>query len=171
MDAELKQTWDPYVIKCEGDGSVTLGSAGIGAGVLWRILSKYTPNPNDVELGILLAIQCTKAGTGPINSTNTRYVFEIPLLSIAPTPVDVAAFRSNPSTHIEIDNLRLYHLGNRWRLIGDEIRWYIEGVLQDTFAGFDESSAANMRTPSAIPLIGIPPQYAPAALYNVAVPY
>jgi hypothetical protein len=171
MNAQLKQVWDPWIMQCQFDGNVTLGDDNVGAGYLARIFTSYTPNPSDVNLGILLAIQSTKGGFGPINTTETKYIFSIEDLGITPAPVSVGVFRSSVVSRVEIDAFRLYDLGNYWRLKGDSIRWYIEGALQDTYSGFTLESAANYKTPASRPLIGIDPQMAPAALDGAAPPY
>lgn len=167
MEAGLKKKWEKrrvrlVVTPSNSRDDATLGGYGLGAAEF-----KWTPNNSDVELGIRLAASSQLAGAGPITTTDHRYrLFVKDLYDFT----EVRAGWASPiSTHIIINNLRLYgDKTEQVRVKWDTIEWYIEGVLFHT-VGAGEFYGSEI-TLCGIPIVGEPPEYSSSSGNDLTVP-
>ncbi len=135
-----------------------------GTNVVVVTESFWTPNNTDLITGIRL----TGTSEQVVGSATERRVYQVTIPSIGFTFSKTVAGIGNLNTHLEIDDFKVYSTGAGWITKGSAVRWYVDGVLEQS-AGAFSVSGSYFPAASGIPIWGIPPLVSGSALDSHAV--
>ncbi len=160
---------DPLELKAHLVAAVAGTDVTVGAAFRATTESTYTPDGITMNRGIYLGCYTSQGGSGgPITVSEHKYRLHIPDIPYDQTVVGGAAFKSPMDTHIEADAFTVYVMASGvWRVKWTELRWYIEGILEDTIGA--QTFDAGILTPASVPLIGIPARLHALAAVDVSL--
>jgi len=157
MNAGLYAYWPKLEFKIDGNISVTRSGTGIGIQGSVELKSQFCEDYYTVSDGVYLLITAGYDSTSFAAFTNV-YV-EVPSLGISRL-VTSASYSSTKNASLLFKDVYYYitsdALGLCWQMKCGDIEFYIDGVLNHTFAG-PFSKKCYRITSDGIPLIGIPP--------------
>lgn len=139
-----------------GTGNAGLGTENIGCGFLVRGSCRFTEDPNDVKLGIVVYAYSQLAGAGPINTTQTTYgIFSEPLgIDPAQDFTQAGVFTNVLEGYLDIIDLAIYEMGTYYRFQCSDIRLYRGTTLLYSHGPASYDGAANKLAASYVPIVG-----------------
>lgn len=134
-------------------------STADGTNVVVVTESFWAPN----NTALLTGIRLSGTSEQVVGSATERRVYQVTIPSIGFTFSKTVAGIGALDTHLEIDNFKPYSTGAGWITKGSAVRWYVDGVLEQS-AGAFSVTGSYYPAASGIPLWGIPPLVTGSAL-------